>query len=200
MLRRKKTLEEKTAALIMEEFSGIVADLQRDHQEYRRRLKLKEQARAALEKAEEDARKLRSARVELKKRFWDAYYRKDEAALSEIAAERGPIERATKKAGKALEKARADFEKADFDEVAESFALKAKANIAEDGIKRRLGSLEEAIEDLLAGLGRDVEETGRALRDEYEEPRFDTDEERNAHVKKTVEILTAVAKTYTPDK
>ena len=200
MIRRKKTIEEKTAALIMAEFTGIVQDLQRDHLEYRRRLKLKEQTRAALEKAEADAWRLRSARVELKKRFWEAYYQKDEAALSEVADERGPLERAFKKAVKALEKARADFEKADFDEVAESFALKAKATLAEDGIKRRLGSLEEAIEDLLAGLGRDVEETGRALRGEYEEPRFDTDEERNAHVKKTVEILQTVAKTYTPDK
>jgi|tagenome__1003787_1003787.scaffolds.fasta_scaffold20266464_2 hypothetical protein len=200
MFRRKKTLEEKTATTIMSEFSGIIAGLQEDHLEYRRRLKLKEQTRAALDKAEADAQKLQSARIELKKQFWEAYYQEDEAALSEIGAERRPLERAVTKAEKVLEKARADFEKADFDEVAESFALKAKADIAQDEINRRLGTLEKAIEDLLAGLSRDVEETGQALRSEYKEPSFDTVEEHSAHIKRMVEILNTIAASYTHSK
>jgi hypothetical protein len=198
MFRRKKTLEEKTTNIILAEFSSIIAGLQRDHLEYRHRLKLKEQMRAALEKAETDVEKLHSARIELRKRFWEAYYQEDEAALSEVESRSRPLERAAKKAEKALAKARADFEKADFDEVEESFALKAKANIAEEEINRRLGTLEKTIEDLLAGLSRNVEETGQALRDEYKEPRFDTAEEQNAHVKRMVEVLDAVAKSYTP--
>jgi hypothetical protein len=198
MFRRKKTLEEKTTNIILAEFSSIIAGLQRDHLEYRHRLKLKEQTRAALEKAEADLEKLQSARIKLKKQFWEAYYQEDEAALSEVESQSRPLERATKKAEKALAKARADFEKADFDEVEESFALKAKANIAEEEINRRLGTLEKTIEDLLAGLSRNVEETGQALRDEYKEPRFDNVEEQNAHVQRMVEVLDAVARSYTP--
>lgn len=198
MFRRKKTLEEKTATTIMAEFSGIIAGLQEDHLEYRRRLKLKEQTRAALEKAETDAQRLQAARIELKKKFWEAYYQNDEAALSEVGARRRPLERAAKRAEKILEKARADFEKADFDEVAESFALKAKADIAQDEINRRLGTLEKAIEDLLAGLSRDVEETGQALRKEYKEPSFETVEEQSAHVKRMIEVLNSIAASYTP--
>jgi hypothetical protein len=198
MFRRKKTLEEKTTNIILAEFSSIIAGLQRDHLEYRHRLKLKEQMRAALEKAEADVEKLHSARIELRKRFWEAYYQEDEIALSEVESQSRPLERAAKKAEKALVKARADFEKADFDEVEESFALKAKANIAEEEINRRLGALEKTIEDLLAGLSRNVEETGQALRDEYKEPRFDNVEEQTAHVKRMVEVLDAVTKSYTP--
>ena len=200
MFRRKKTLEEKTATTIMAEFSGIIAGLQEDHLEYRRRLKLKEQTRAALEKAQADAQKLQSARIELKKKFWEAYYKEDEAALSEVGARRRPLERAAKRAEKALEKARADFENADFDDVAESFALKAKAEIAQDEINRRLGTLEKAIEDLLAGLSRDVEETGQALRNEYKEPSFETAEEHSAHIKRMVEILNTIAASYSHSK
>lgn len=200
MYRRRKTLEEKTATMIMAEFEGIIADLERDHQEYRRRLKLKEQTRATLGKAETDMQKLHTARIELKKRFWEAYYANDEVALSEVEADRRPLERATKKAEKALEKASADFEKADFDEIAESFTIKARANIAEDEINRRLAKLEKAVGDLISGLKHDTEETSQTLRAEYKEPRFDTVEEQNAHVRRTIEILNAVTKTYAPGK
>lgn len=200
MYRRKKTLEEKTATIIMEQFAGIVASLEEDHREYRRRLKLKEQTRAALDKAEADTQNLHTARIDLKKRFWEAYYANDEAALSEVEADRRPLERATKKAEKALKKARADFEKADFDEVEESFALKAKATTAENEIARRLGTLEKSIGDLISGLRRDAGETSQALRAEYKEPHFDTVEEQNAHVRKTIEILNNVANTYASGK
>ena len=197
MYRRKKTLEEKTATTIMVEFASIIAGLEKDHLEYQHRLKFKERTRAALDKAETDVQKLRSARIELKKRFWGAYYADDEATLSEVEVDRRPLERATRKAEKALEKARADFEKADFDEVAESFALKAKATIAEDEINRRLATLEDTIGELISGLRRDAEETGQALRAEYKEPSFDSVEEKNTHVRKTVEILNSVTKSYT---
>jgi hypothetical protein len=198
MLRKKKSLEEKTTTIILAEFSAIIAGLHNDHLEYRRRLELKEQTRAALEKAKADVEKLYSARIELKKQFWEAYYAEDEEALSRIEAQSRPLERASKKAEKNLTKARADFEKADFDEVEESFALKAKANIAEEEINRRLDTLEKTIEELLTELSRNVEETGQALRDEYKEPRFDTIEEQNAHVKRMVEVLDTVTKTYPP--
>ena len=200
MYRRKKTLEEKTATIIMAQFAGIIADLEKDHLEYRSRLKLKEQTRAALDKAESDMQKLSSAMIELKKRFWEAYYAEDEDALAEVEADRRPLERASRKAEKALEKARADFEKADFDEVAESFALKAKANIAQDEITRRLATLEDAIGDLLTGLKSEIEETGQSLRAEYKEPSFESVEEQNAHVQKTIEILNAVTRTYSPGR
>ena len=193
----KKTLEEKIAAMVQAEFAGIIADLKREHREYLHRLRLKEEARVALESAEAKARELYSERIALKKRFWEAYYEKDEAGLFKIESRSERLERVTRRAEKALKKARANFERADFDEVAEGFALKTKANIAEEEVNRRIGALEKAVEALLAEVRDDVKEIGQALRDEYKEHRFDTDEERDAYVEKTIEILKTLAGSYT---
>lgn len=194
----KKLVEDRIAAIIRSEFAQMIGALERDHLEYRRRLKLKEETRSTLEKQEVAVQRLRSARIELKKRFWEAYYEEDEAALSEIESERRILERAEKKAEKSLETARADFERADFDEVAEGFLLRTKANIAEDQATRHIDTIEAALEDLLSGTRQDIEKASQALRDNYEEPSFDTVEERDAHVTKTMEILNAVTESYAP--
>jgi ClpP class serine protease len=123
-----------------------------------------------------------------------------EAHSEESEATSTPLERATKNADKALRKARANFEKADFDAVAKGFALKAKATIAEDEVHRRVAALEETLEDLLTGLRDEVKETAQALREEYKEPRFETAEERKSHEEKMNEILKALTKNYAPDK
>ena len=196
----RKTLEEKITAIVKAEFAGIIASLERDHREYRRRLRLKEKTKRALEDAEAEVRRLHYERTELKKKFWEAYYEKDEAAVSEVEYRSRIVDRATKKAEKTLQRAHTDFAKADFDEIEEGFALKAKANIAEDEVNRRLRTLEKTFEDLLAGVRREVEEASQALRDEYEEPRFDTAEEQEAHVKRMIEVLNAVTESYTPGK
>jgi hypothetical protein len=197
---RRKTLEKKITAIIRAEFTGIIAGLERDHREYLHWLKRKKETQGALERAKAKVRGLHSERIELKKQFWKAYYEKDKDALSEIEFQSSLLERATKKAEKALNKARADFERADFDEVAESFALRTKSNIAEDEVNRRVETLEKTLEELLAGVRRDIKQVGQALRDEYKEPHFDTAEERDAHVKKTTEILNALTEGYTPGK
>lgn len=194
----RKTLEEQIAAMVRAEFAGIIADLKREHREYLHRLRLKEEARVALESAEAKVQELHSERIALKKRFWEAYYEKDEAGLFKIESRSERLERVARRAEKAVEKARANFERANFDEVAEGFALKAKANIAEEEVNRRIGALEKAVEALLAEVRHDVKETGQALRDECKEPRFDTDEERDAYVEQTIEILKTLAESYTP--
>ncbi len=195
----RKMLEDRIATIIRSEFAEMIGALERDHLEYRRRLKLKEETWSTLKKEEVAVQRLRSARIELKKRFWEAYYEEeDEAALSEIESERRILERAEKKAEKSLEKARADFERADFDEVAEGFLLRTKANITEDQATRRIDVIEMALEDLLSSARQEIEKASQALRDNYKEPSFDTVEERDAHVTKTMEILNAVTESYAP--
>jgi hypothetical protein len=194
----RKTLEEKIAAMVRAEFAGIIVGLEREHREYLRRVRLKEETRVALENVEAKARELYSERIGLKKRFWEAYYEKDEAVLSKIESRSERLEHAAKRGEKAIEKVRADFERANFDEVAEGFALKTKANIAEDEVNRRIGALGKVLEDLLAEVRHDVMEAAQTLRDEYKEPRFDTDEARDAYVKKTIETLKSLAESYTP--
>jgi len=194
----RKMVEDRIAAIIRSEFAEMIEALERDHLEYRRRLKLKEETWSTLEREEVAVQRLHSARIELKKRFWKAYYEEDEADLSEIESERRILERAEKKAEKSLEKARADFERADFDEVAEGFLLRTKANIAEDQATRRIDAIEAALEDLLSGTRQDVEKASQALRDNYKEPSFDTVEERDAHVTKTMEILNDATESYVP--
>ena len=115
-----------------------------------------------------------------------------------MTSEEKPLERAVKRAERSLRKARARFNKADFDEVEEGFALKAKANIAEDEVKRRLQVLEETVEGVLTEVRGAAGEVSQALRDEYKEPDFDTAEEQNAHVRKMIEVLGAVAQSYDP--
>jgi len=189
----RKTLEERIAASIRAEFGEIVTSLEKDHQEYLRRLRLKEKTRGALEEAEAEAQRLHSERTALEKRLREAHSEESETKST-------PLKRATKKVEKALGKARADFEKADFDEAAEGFTLKAKATIAEEEVDRRLGVLEETLEDLLAGVSDEVKEITQALRQEYKEPRFETPEERNSHKERMNEILKALTKSYAPDK
>lgn len=194
----RKMVEDRIATIIRSEFAEMIEALERDHLEYRRRLKLKEETWSTLEKEEVAVQRLHSARIELKKRFWKAYYEEDETDLSEIESERRILERAEKKAEKSLEKARADFERADFDEVAEGFLLRTKANIAEDQATRRIDAIEAALEDLLSSTRQEVEKASQTLRDNYEEPSFDTVEERDAHVTKTMEILNAATESYVP--
>ncbi len=76
--------------------------------------------------------------------------------------------------------------------------LKSKANIAEDEVNRRLQVLEETLEEVLTEVRGAAGEVGQALRDEYKEPDFDTAEEQNAHARKMIEVLGAVAEGYDP--
>ena len=198
MIGRRKTLGEKISATIRAEFVGLIAELEEDREEYRHRLKRKEEAWASLESAQAEVERLHLRRPELKKRFWEAYYEEHETALSNVTSEEKPLERAVKRAERSLRKARARFNKADFDEVEEGFALKAKANIAEDEVKRRLQVLEETVEEVLTEVRCAAGEVSQALRDEYKEPDFDTAEEQNAHVRKMIEVLGAVAQSYDP--
>jgi hypothetical protein len=200
MIGRRKTLGEKISATIRAEFVGLVAGLEEDRQEYRHRLKCKEEAWASLESAQAEVERLHLRRIELKKRFWEAYYEQDESALSKVSSEHKPLERAVKRAERSLRRARVKFTKADFDEVEEGFVLKSKANIAEDEVNRRLQVLEETLEEVLAEVRGAVVEVGQALRDEYKEPDFDTAEEQNAHVRKMIEVLGAVAEGYDPGR
>jgi hypothetical protein len=194
----RKTLEEKISATIRADFVGIIAELEENRQEYRRRLKRKEEAWASLESAQAEAERLHLRRIALKKRFWEAYYEQDEAALSRVSSEHRPLDRAIKKAEKTLRKARARFKRADFDEVEEGFVLKTKANIADDEVERRLHVLEKTLEEVLAEVRSAAAEVSRALRDEYREPDFDTAEEQNAHVRRMIEVLGTVAESYNP--
>lgn len=197
---KKRTFEEEIVAAIRADLSKYPKALERDLTEYRERLRRKRETAAALEKAEAEVERLRSEGIELKKKFWADHYEPDETALAKFERRYRPLERATRKAEKTLRRARVNFEKADFDEVAESFALKAKADIAQDEVNRRIVTLEKALEDLFAGVRQEVEKNSQALRDEYEEPRFDTTEERDAHVERTIGILNAVAESYAPGK
>lgn len=178
MFNRKKLLEERIDAAVRAEFAALITELEGDLQEHRRRSKLKEEARAVLERAEAEVSKAHLRRVTLKERFWEAYYGEDKAALSEIGRKHKRLERAIKKLEKFQKRAHANFEKADFDEIAEEAMLREKANAAQEKADLRIDALEKAFEDLLAGLWRDVKKISQALHDECEEhegrerPRF----------------------------
>jgi hypothetical protein len=181
--RRNKSLEERIGAAVRAEFAGLIAELERDLREYRHRSRLKEESCSALEKAETETRRLHLARVELKKRFWEAYYGKDEPALSKIGRELRSVERAMKKAEKSLEKARANFEKADFDEETEAAALREKADAAGEKADLRINALEKALESVLADTWREVKGASAALHDGCEKPRRGAVEEETAREK-----------------
>ena len=68
----------------------------------------------------------------LKERFWETYYGEDEAAFTELALELESLDRALLKAEKAMKKARAGFERNDFDEAPESLARRTKADATKD--------------------------------------------------------------------
>jgi len=164
----KRTLEEEVAALVRAEFAGTISSLERDRAEYRHRLNLKQEARRALEDAEAEALRLHSKRRAFEDRFWEAYYGKGEVPFSKVGSEPRSLGRAIERAEKALRKASADFERADFDEVAEEAALKERLDATVEKAGLRVGEVQEAREKILAGVWLDVNEASRALRGEVE--------------------------------
>ncbi len=160
---------------------SLVAGLEEERLEYRRRSVLKKEARTALQEAEKEVHGLHSERIGLGKRFWEAYYGKDVVLLSEVETKAGALERTIERAEKALQKARAEFETANFDEDIEGSRLKEKAYAAQGEAEHRIAELEKALGDELARARSSVEEASRTLQDELEAPRLDaTAEERNA--------------------
>lgn len=184
MFGRKKLLEERINAAVRVEFAALISELARDLREYRRRSRLKEETRAVLERAEAEVSKAHLRRITLKRRFWEAYYGEDEATLSEIERKHKRLEQAIKKMEKFRERARSNFERVDFDEVAEGAVLREKAYAAQEKADLRIDALEKAFEDLLTGVWRNIK-VSQALHDECEEPEeleeplFDASEEEN---------------------
>ncbi len=163
---RSKPLEERLVAAVRDELAGSAAVLEGRRLEYRRRLESKKEARVALENAEAERRRLHSEMLALKKGFWEEHYGDGQGTLAEAGPEIRSLERAVEEAEKTLKRARAKFEEADFDEVAERSVLLAEANAVEREAGRRLDALEETLVNLIAGLREDLKEAGRALRDE----------------------------------
>ena len=159
--------------MIRAEFVSLLTDLEEERREYRRRLILKEESQAALKKAETEVHELYSERIALGKRFWEAYYGDGELSFSEYKTDSGTLERVIERAEKELEKARVNFETANFDESIEGSRLRAKADAAQYEAERRIAELEEALEDVLARARSSTEESSRSLRDELEAPRLD---------------------------
>ena len=159
--------------MIRAEFVSLLTDLEEERREYRRRLILKEESQAALKKAETQVHELYSERIALGKRFWEAYYGDGELSFSEYKTDSGTLERVIERAEKELEKARVNFETANFDESIEGSRLRAKADAAQYEAERRIAELEEALEDVLARARSSTEESSRSLRDELETPRLD---------------------------
>jgi len=162
-------LEERLVAAVRSEFAGSVASLEGRRREYRRRLESKKEARVALENAEAETRRLRSEQLALKKGFWEEYYGNRRDTITEVGTEAKSLERALEEAEKSLKGARAKFEAADFDEVAERSALLVEANAVEEETGRRLDALEETFVDLIAGLRENLKEASRALREECQD-------------------------------
>ena len=168
---RSKSLEERLVAAVRSEFAGSVASLEGRRREYRRRLESKKEARVALENAEAETRRLRSELLALKKGFWEEYYGNGRDTITEVGPEAKPLESALEETEKSLKRARAKFEAADFDEVAERSALLVEANAVEEETGRQLDELEETLVDLIAGLRENLKEASRALRDECQDAR-----------------------------
>ena len=166
---RSKSLEERLVAAVRSEFAGSVASLEGRRREYRRRLESKKEARVALENAEAETRRLRSEQLALKKGFWEEYYGNRRDTITEVGPEAKSLERALEEAEKSLKGARAKFEAADFDEVAERSALLVEANAVEEETGRRLDALEETLVDLITGLKENLKEASRALREECQD-------------------------------
>jgi hypothetical protein len=163
---RSKPLEERLAAAVRSELAGSAADLEGRLRGYRRRLHQKKEARAALEDAQAQKRRLHSEMLALKKRFWEEHYGDGQDALEEVGRELRSLERAVEEAERSLKGARAEFEEADFDEGAECSVLLAEANAVEEAAGRRLDALEGTLVELIGGLRGDLKEAGRALREE----------------------------------
>ena len=163
---RSKPLEERLVAAVKSELAGSAAELEGRRQEYRRRLESKKEARVALENAEAQTQRLRSEMLALKQGFWEEYYGNGRDTVTEVGPKTKSLERAVEEAERSLKGARANFEEADFDEVAERSALLAEADAVEQEAGRRLDALEETLADLISGLREDLKEASRALRDE----------------------------------
>ena len=166
---RSKSLEEGLVAAVRSEFAESIAGLEGRRREYRRRLESKKEARVALENAEAETQRLRSELLALKKGFWEEYYGNGGDTITEVGPEAKSLERALEEAEKSLKGARAKFEAADFDEVAERSALLVEANAVEEETGRRLDALEETLVDLIAGLRENLKEASRALREECQD-------------------------------
>ncbi len=166
---RSKSLEERLVAAVRSEFAGSAAGLEERRREYRRRLESKKEARVALENAEAETRRLRSELLALKKGFWEEYYGNGRETITEVGPEAKSLQRALEEAEKSLKGARAKFEAADFDEVAERSALLVEANAVEEETGRRLDALEETLVDLVARLREDLKEASQALREECQD-------------------------------
>lgn len=173
--------------MIRAEFVSLITDLEEERREYRRRLILKEESQAALKKAETEVHELYSERIALGKRFWEAYYGGGELSFSEYKTDSGTLERVIERAEKELEKARANFETANFDESIEGSRLRAKADAAQSEAERRIAKLEEALEDVLARARSSIEEFSRSLRDELEAPRLNAAAKQLTVFKENVE-------------
>lgn len=173
--------------MIRAEFVSLLTDLEEERREYRRRLILKEESQAVLKKAETQVHELYSERIALGKRFWEAYYGDGELSFSEYKTDSGTLERVIERAEKELEKARANFETANFDESIEGSRLRAKADAAQYEAERRIAELEEALEDVLARARSSTEESSRSLRDELEAPRLDAAAKELTVIKENVE-------------
>jgi len=166
---RSKSLGERLVAAVRSEFAGSVASLEGRRREYRRRLESKKEARVALENAEAETRRLHSEQLALKKGFWEEYYGNGRDTITEVGPEAKSLESTLEEAEKSLKGARAKFEAADFDEVAERSALLVEANAVEEETGRRLDALEETFVDLIAGLRENLKEASRALREECQD-------------------------------
>jgi len=173
--------------LIRAEFVSLLTDLEEERREYRRRLILKEESQAVLKKAETQVHELYSERIALGKRFWEAYYGDGELSFSEYKTDSGTLERVIERAEKELEKARVNFETANFDESIEGSRLRAKADAAQYEAERRIAELEEALEDVLARARSSTEESSQSLRDELEAPRLDAAAKELTAIKENVE-------------
>ena len=57
-----------------------------------------------------------------------------------------------------MRKARANFERADFDDAAEEAALKELADITLERVDQRVGELRDSLGKLLSGVWRDAKE------------------------------------------
>ena len=173
--------------MIRAEFVSLLTDLEEERREYRRRLILKEESQAVLKKAETQVHELYSERIALGKRFWEAYYGGGELSFSEYKTDSGTLERVIERAEKELEKARVNFETANFDESIEGSRLRAKADAAQYEAERRIAELEEALEDVLARARSSTEESSQSLRDELEAPRLDAAAKELTAIKENVE-------------
>jgi hypothetical protein len=194
---RKYSLDKKITTPIKEESEAVVASLEEDHREYLQWLQRKRETKKALENAETEVRELHAKRMELQHKFWHAYEEHDEDALAHLESESKRLDREMKRAKKVLRKALSDFRKADFDEVIDSFVLKARADLAEREADSWAEEIKKSAREAFAEVQREVAKVAQDLRSEYEDPTFRTTEEREQHQRRMLEVENAIRKRYT---